>query len=150
MKNQKPTLLLLLLLSCNAYGEMYKCVIDGKPSFSERPCAPNAQKISSGDGSISKERQEQAAEVARREQSMAREIEMEKRSEALERQMRYQLSQPSARDGKQARCDKLVQTAKDAKNEAAMYRYHGGLIDDARRRQKEAEDAHFSECYSAH
>lgn len=53
--------------------------------------------------------------------------------------------QPSKREY----CDNLLKTAKAAKDEAALYRYHQGLIDDARRRQKEAEDEHFSNCYGS-
>lgn len=44
---------------------------------------------------------------------------------------------------------KTLRTAKAAKDESNMYRYHQGLIDDAKRRQKEAEDEHFSNCYGS-
>lgn len=50
---------------------------------------------------------------------------------------------------KRQRCAGYLKTAEDAKNEAAMYRYHQGLIDDAKRREKEAKDRHFSECYGS-
>jgi len=140
--------LLFMLLSCSAHADLYKCLVDGKPIFSERPCAPNAQKISGDDGTISKERQEQAAEVARRERLHSENIDLQKRVDSLERQQRNQTpTQQTSKESKKARCDKLLRTAKDAKDESNKWRYHQGLIDDAKRRQKEAEDAHFSECY---
>lgn len=41
----------------------------------------------------------------------------------------------------------LLASAQDARNRLQTYRYHQGLIDNARREVKEAEDRHFSECY---
>lgn len=43
--------------------------------------------------------------------------------------------------------DQLLASAQDARNRLQTYRYHQGLIDNARREVKEAEDRHFSECY---
>lgn len=40
-----------------------------------------------------------------------------------------------------------AKSAQDARNRLQTYRYHQGLIDNARREVKEAEDRHFSECY---
>jgi hypothetical protein len=148
MKRYK-TLFALLFLCCNAHAQLYKCVISGKPTFSERPCAPDAKIIATGDGSISFERQMQAADVARREQRLAQTMIYPESADRGERQRSSQPSQTSAKDQKQAKCDSLLKAARSAKNEAATYRYHQGLIDDAKRRQKEAEDAHFSECYGS-
>lgn len=144
----KKKVFVLMLLSFGANAEIYKCVVDGKAHYAERPCAPNAKTIDTSGANINRERQSQAEEVARREQRLSDSNDLEKRIDALERQRAQATAQPSAKEKKQARCEQLLLTAKNAKNEAAMYRYHGGLIDDARRRQKEAEDAHFSECYS--
>ena len=48
---------------------------------------------------------------------------------------------------KRERCAELVKLAKGADDDSKTYRYHQGLIDDANRRKKEAEAAHFTECY---
>ena len=144
--NKYKSILVLLLLSFNAQAQVYKCVVNGKTIFAERPCAANAKMIDTSGATVSTERHQQAQEVVKRERLLSEKTDLENRIDERARQ-RDQAALNSAKEAKKARCDRLVQTAKNAKDESNKWRYHQGLIDDAKRRQKEAEDAHFSECY---
>ncbi len=135
----------LLWVPMGAWAQ-YKCVIEGKTLYAERPCGPNARPVVIPDTSVSEERRRQADEVARREKILSLEIELQNAKDQIKIE-RQSARVKSDQDAKKQRCANLLRIAKNAKDEANMYRYHQGLIDDARRRQKEAEDAHFSECY---
>lgn len=138
-------LLLLPLLPLAAHAQVYKCVINGKTQYAERPCAPAAKSLDIRDD-VTPERQAEAEAIARREKAMALDIEIEQHYERAE-QIRAEGAAKAAAKRSTGRCDQLLLTAKAAENESKKWRYHQGLIDDAKRRQKEAEDAHFSECY---
>ena len=137
----------LLILPSLAGAQVYKCVINGKTQYAERPCAPAAQALNIRDD-ITPERQAEAEAVAQREKAMALGIEADQLYERAD-QIRAESAAKAAAKRSAGRCDQLLQTARDAENESKKWRYHQGLIDDAKRRQKEAEDAHFSECYGS-
>ena len=133
------------LLALPVHGQVYKCVIDGKTHYAERPCAPNAKALDIRDETTAQRRLE-ARSVVQREQLLAAEKEVDHLFDEAER-IRESGYVRAAQQRKKGRCEQLLRTAKDAKDESHKWRYHQGLIDDAKRRQKEAEDAHFSECY---
>lgn len=143
----KSLVLALLILPSLAGAQVYKCVVNGKTQYAERPCAPAAKALDIRDD-VTPERQAEAEAVARREKAMALGIEAEQLYERAD-QIRAEGAAKAAAKRSSGRCDQLLRTAKDAENESKKWRYHQGLIDDAKRRQKEAEDAHFSECYGS-
>ena len=144
------TLLFVCLLAAPASAQVYKCVVNGKTQYAERPCAPDAKKIQTWDGPEEQQRlrdaaQARAAAVAAMGEAVAR----------VRRENQFTAPAPSraapapSQPSKKEHCDGLLRAAKDAKDESNKWRYHQGLIDDAKRRQKEAEDAHFSDCYGS-
>lgn len=125
----------------------YKCVENGRTTYAERPCSPGAKLVDlPRDNQVTAAEREQAAERLKRQQNIAEEIDT---MNALERErLQKRANAAAAQDArKKARCAELLKIAKGAQDEAQTYRYHQGLIDDANRRRREAEAAHFSECY---
>lgn len=124
----------------------YKCVDGGRVTYAEKPCGHNAQELHLNVAPVSPGERAAVIERAEREKVLAGQLETRR---AIGDQMHAQRAtqfQQAAQQQK-ARCAELLAIAKDAKNEGSKYRYHEGLIDDARRRQKEAEDEHFSKCF---
>jgi len=140
-------LLATLFLAPTIGLAQYKCVVDGKTLYAERPCAPGAKAVTLPRDNLvtPDERDEAKARVARQTRvaeeiaalNAAEQAKVDRRAEAI----------AAAEKRKTERCASLLRTAQGAQNEAQKYRYHQGLIDDALRRRREAEAAHFSECY---
>lgn len=137
----------LILLSFSvAQAQVYKCTENGRTIYAERPCASNAKELNIDDFRTDEQRR-QSLDSARRQKRLSKTNDIEAEIYRLEREKQSAKFQ-AAEEAKRRRCATLVKTAKDAKDESQKWRYHQGLIDDAKRRQKEAEDAHFSECYA--
>lgn len=137
-------------MSLPVFAQTYKCTEGGKIVYADRPCGSKASVLNLGESDDERKRLAEAGKARNEAQiaasNAARQVREESASAAPA--ARAAASAPS-RESKQAYCDRLVRTAKDAKDESNKWRYHQGLIDDAKRRQKEAEDAHFSECYGS-
>lgn len=151
---KRKFLLLFLALPPLALAQAtYKCTVNGKSSYSDRPCGENAKTLAVGESAEEKQRLRDAARQRREASAAMTEAAEQVRREGRERAAAQRsASRPTAsaeRDSQQSYCDGLLRKAKAAKDEAEMYRYHQGLIDDAKRRQKEAEDEHFSRCYGS-
>jgi hypothetical protein len=147
LTQMKLPLFTALLIPLIAQAQVYKCTQNGQTVYAERPCSTTA-KLLEIDTSVSQERRQQAADVAERERALGKQVDNKNRAE--QRQVDSRAADFQAQnDAKKTRCAQLLRDAKGAKDESNMWRYHQGLIDDAKRRQKEAEDAHFTECYSA-
>lgn len=143
----KYSFIAFILFPLIAQAQVYKCTQNGQTVYAERPCSSTA-KLLDIDAQVSPERRQQAADVAARERALAKQVDNQTRAD--QRQIDRRAADAQAdRDAKKSRCAQLLRDAKDAKDESNKWRYHQGLIDDARRRQKEAEDSHFTECYSA-
>jgi hypothetical protein len=143
----KLPLIAALLIPLVAQAQVYKCTQNGQTVYAERPCSTTA-KVLDIDTYISPERKQQAAEVAERERALAKQVDNKNRFEQRQTDIRA-ADIHAQNDARKSRCNQLLREAKGAKDESNKWRYHQGLIDDAKRRQKEAEDAHFTECYSA-
>lgn len=140
-------LLLITLALATPCLAQYKCVENGRTTYAERPCSPGAKPVDlPRDNPVTPAEREQAAERLKRQKNVADEIDV---MNALEQARLQKIADASAaRDArKKARCAELLKISKGAQDEAQTYRYHQGLIDDANRRKREAEAAHFSECY---
>ncbi len=145
-------IVLLLFLPSLAIAQTYKCTQGGKSVYSDRPCAPNAQKLDIGDSPADLERLREAARIRAEMQSnvgAGDSIRREATDRAAQRRAEGVRPASTQTPSKEDYCNGLLRTAKEAKDEAAKWRYHQGLIDDAKRRQKEAEDEHFSKCYGS-
>lgn len=128
-------------------GEVYKCLVDGKTVYAERPCRPGDAPVRLRNDAPVTDRERTAADlVAAKEKLMALRLDVQ-RSEEQRRidaaSEAYRAELQNAKD----RCAALLRASQDADNESRLYRYHQGLIDDAARRKKEAQDRHFSECF---
>lgn len=140
----KRFLLALLILPSLASAQVYKCVVNGKTQYAERPCAPTAKALNIGDD-LTPERQAEAEAVARREKAMALGLEADALYERAD-QIRADGYARATAKRRTGNCANYQRTAKNAEDEAELYATQR-FRDDAKRRQKEAEDAHFSECY---
>lgn len=126
----------------------YKCTENGKSVYSDKPCGRTAKVLAVGESAEEKERLRQAARDRQRAaEAMAAAVAEVRRENAARPAPRDLRAERRAEPSLEEYCNGLLKKAKSAKDEAAMYRYHQGLIDDAKRRQKEAEDEHFSKCY---
>ena len=137
----------LLLLPALAFGQsMYKCTEGGKTVFSERPCGQSAQEVKTIND-VTPASQAQARVSAARQRVLSRQNDYD--AAAREYELTKDAVARDAKDrAKQNECSRLARTATNAKNEQDLYvtdRYKN----DARRRQKEAEDAQFSKCYGS-
>lgn len=148
--NLRRTIIALSLAAAPilAHAQVFKCVQNGKTVFSGSPCGTNAVAVHTGEESAEEKQRlrDEArgrADAARASSDAANAV----RAQNKQTTIIINTAPTPRRETKQEYCDKLLKTAKSAKDEAAMYRYHQGLIDDAKRRQKEAEDEHFSNCY---
>lgn len=140
-------LLLITLAVATPCLAQYKCVENGRTTYAERPCSPGATPVDlPRDNPVTAAEREQAGERLKRQQKVAAEIDT---MNAVEQARLQKIANAAAAQDarKKARCAELLKTAKGAQDEAQTYRYHQGLIDDANRRKREAEAAHFSECY---
>ncbi len=146
---RKTTALLITLLSITgaAQAQVYKCMQNGRPVFSERPCGKDATEVRLRNTDVTDEQRQHAEASARRQRAVRNDIEYRESVDQLERERAAGLAQ-AERKAKEDKCARYLRQAENAKNEASTYRYHQGLIDDAKRRQKEANDRHFSECYT--
>lgn len=125
----------------------YKCVENGRTTYAERPCSPNSQPVSiPSDHIVTPAEREQAADRLKRQKKVAAEIDTTNAKDSAEQRRRGEVFAEAQR-AKKERCAELLRIAKGAQDEAQTYRYHQGLIDDANRRKREAEAAHFTECY---
>lgn len=144
------TAALLYMATGAANAETYKCSQNGKTVYSDLPCATNAARVDYSADRVTADQRRQAEIVHLKNQVSALQSDLEEsRTKRIAQEQSEALAQASdqKKEAKERRCKQLLATAKAAKDEAAMYRYHQGLIDDARRREKEANDAHWSECY---
>lgn len=124
----------------------YKCVDGGRVTYAEKPCGRNAQAMHINVAPVSSDERAAVIQRAEREKVLAGQLETRRAlGDELHAQRAAQFQQ--AAQQQKARCAELSAIAKNARDESSKYRYHGGLIDDARRRQKEAEDEHFSKCF---
>jgi hypothetical protein len=140
-------LLLITLAVATPCLAQYKCVENGRTTYADRPCSPGAKPVDlPRDNPVTAAEREQAGERLKRQQKVAAEIDT---MNAVEQARLQKIANAAAAQDarKKARCAELLKTAKGAQDEAQTYRYHQGLIDDANRRKREAEAAHFSECY---
>lgn len=145
----KGLITLCLFLPTLASAQVYKCVQNGKTVYSGSPCGANAQPVHAGEESAAeKQRLRDAAEARQRGAEAIGAAVAQARSDKSPAPAGIN-NTGSRPQSKREYCDNLLKTAKAAKDEAATYRYHQGLIDDAKRRQKEAEDEHFSRCYGS-
>ncbi len=126
----------------------YKCIEYGKVIYAERPCGLSAKQLDIKVPRVDDEEKTEAALNHARNKKALNQLEDQNRSDEMQRKKDIAIYD-AATAAKKKRCEDLIRTAKSAKNESAMYRYHHGLIEDAKRRQKEAEDAHFSECFGS-
>ncbi len=141
----KRFVFMFFLLPTITYAQVYKCLENGRTIYAERPCSKTAQALNIN-SSVTEEQRQQAIDSARRQKQLSNENDYDAAVDRLAR-TKQAAAQNAADSAKKRRCDNLLRKAKDAKDESHKWRYHQGLIDDAKRRQKEAEDAHFSECY---
>lgn len=143
-------LLLILAIPFAAQAQVtYKCTENGKSVYSDKPCSSNAKVLAIGDSAEEKERLRQAAiDRQRASEAMADAVaEVRRENAARPAPPREIYAERQREPSLEDYCNGLLKTAKDAENESKKWRYHQGLIDDAKRRQKEAEDTHFSKCY---
>ncbi len=136
---------LLVAFSAPAMGQ-YKCVIDGRTTYAERPCAQNAKPMdikipqaTDEEWLAAQKRQLRDASEARRfvARSAAEQADIDRRT----RDHRAEV------DAKSARCRQLLSDADASDHDSREYR-HTAIVEDALRRKKAAQDAHFSECYA--
>lgn len=133
-------------LTCLA---QYKCVESGNTVYSDKPCSPNAKVlVLPADTPVSDAERAQARASYYRQRAVADEIDVQNALIQRENSARM-AQQATALAAKERRCQQLLANAQAAKNRLSTYRYHQGLIDNARREVKEAEDQHFSECYGS-
>lgn len=148
----KPLLLIAILFTpLPALAQVYKCVENGKTIYAERPCGAKAQEINVGDSPATQQRlqaeergRQAGLKEAQKHFDEAARIRQEGADKIAERRAARAAQQPS----KQDRCNSILRDIKRAKDDQILYQ-SPGFVADARRRQKEAEDAHFSECYGS-
>lgn len=131
---------LLIPLTCMA--QTYKCVEKGKSVYSDRPCSDKAVVLNIGDNPADKERLEEShrrLNEMRASVGAGDAIRQEGAARAAQRRS-------SGSDQQQDDCARLIRTSKDAANEAELYQTPRFKAD-AKRRQKEADDEHFTKCY---
>jgi hypothetical protein len=97
---------------------------------------------------MTESRRSEAAEVAQREKLMALEHEIDNLQQQNTQIRRSISATPQPAYRAKDRCADLLRVAKNAKDEAELY-VTPRFREDAKRRQKEAEDAHFTECYGS-
>lgn len=136
------------LVTPHAIGQTYKCTINGRSVYSDFPCSTSARRVDAGQDTVTAAEQAEVKERLRREKKEAARVDAEAAIDQADRE-RSGAAAAGARDQKKLRCQQLQETARSARNEAATYRYHPGLIEDANRRAREAEGAHFSECFGS-
>ncbi len=142
-------LFLFTLLAPFACLAQYKCVENGRTVYADKPCNGSAKTlVLPGDTPVSDSDRAAARASYYRQKAVADAIDAQNAIEQME-QSRRVAQQATASARKEPRCADLLRQAQEAKNRQETYRYHQGLIDNARREKKEAEDAHFSECYGS-
>lgn len=124
----------------------YKCVIDGRTTYAERPCTPNAKPMELKVLPVTDGEREAALRRQRRNASDAQKFADRSADEQADINRRTQQVR-GERAAAQERCRRLLADAKSADTDSRLYR-HPGIVDDALQRKKEAEAAHFSDCYS--
>lgn len=124
----------------------YKCVIDGRTTYAERPCSSNARPMdikvpqaSDDEWLAAQKRQRRDEREARRfvDRSAAEQSDIDRRTS----------EHRSGVAAKNARCQQLLADAEASDHDSREYR-HAAIVEDALRRKKAAQDAHFSECYA--
>ena len=138
------TLLACAVLATNAAAQtVYKCTVDGKVSYGERPCAAGKTTVlaapAAGDA-------EGAAAAAERDKAALAAIEEERavRLPKLEREMREHIRAARATDTRRQKCERLRLKQQWAEQDAA--RADGAAREAARLKAKRQGEALAVEC----
>ncbi|MBP6435653.1 MAG: DUF4124 domain-containing protein [Sphingorhabdus sp.] len=125
----------------------YKCLIDGRTTYAERPCVAGSKPMTlTRDTPVTDDDRAQAKEIADKERLLHEQNRAYQRI-VDERHRERMLAGPSAKDERKAYCRDLRKQVKYSKDDLDTYRYNEAIIRDALRRQKEAEAALFSDCF---
>lgn len=144
-------LITFLVAPLPAMAQVYKCVENGKTVYAERPCSSSAQALNIGDSAATQQRleaEQRGRQAGMREAQKNYDDAASRRLDALERADQRRAAAAPRKPSKEERCAQLLKEAKKGKDDQILYQT-SGYINDAKRRQKEAEDAHFSECYGS-
>lgn len=136
--------LTLFPVSTNA---QYKCVVDGRTIYAERPCLPGSKPMTLPRAApVTDEDRAQAKAIAAQEQLLHEQNTLN-RQVGDERYRQRMRSGPSPKEQRKAHCQQLREQVKQSKDDLNTYRYNEAIIRDAQRRKKEADDALFSDCF---
>lgn len=140
------TALLAICVSGTAHAQ-YKCLLDGKTLYSERPCSARTETLPlPADTPVTEEERAEAKLRTLRQKKLLSEMEYRNQLDNLEA-ARESRRVRSIEATKQARCQGYLSDLKNAERDERLFSW-GPYQDDARRRQKDAKDAHFSECWT--
>lgn len=124
----------------------YKCMVDGRTTYAERPCTPGGAPMTlPRDIPVTDEDRAQANALADKERLLYEEYVRHQRID--ERYRQRMRAGPSPKEQRKEHCQNLRAQVKSSKDDLNTYRYSEAIIRDAQRRQKEAEDALFSDCF---
>jgi hypothetical protein len=135
----------LLFASVNAGAEVYKCTVNGKSVYSDTPCAANAQYVGSGADAVTERQKLEAKIVDLKNKKRVAELE---HSQTLDQISVSKVADSYTADDrrKQAKCDAYKREAESAKRDLGTYKYHQGIINDAKDREKTNASKYRSEC----
>jgi hypothetical protein len=122
-----------------ARAEIYKCTIDGKISYAERPCSQGASRIPMAGDELRKKQEEQRLEEVRK---LTEKLERAKEQEKQLEQWRAKRREMEIKD---ARCSALLLAAMHSKSEASVWD-NPTLVYNAKTKQMAAEEAYAREC----
>lgn len=136
----------LAFVALPASAQVFKCTVNGVTTYSERPCGEkpkalelNVHQPDPRERALARQR----AAVDRRDAAV-----LDYEQARLEAERRVERSQrASAEASHNSKCSGYERAAKNAAAERDMYRTQP-YRDDADRRRKEYESAHFSECFT--
>lgn len=138
--------ILAMFVALPVSAEVFKCTVNGVTTYSEHPCGDkpkavelNVHQPDARERALARQR----AAVDRRDAAV-----IDYEQARLEADRRVERSQrASAEASHSAKCSGYERAAKNAAAERDMYRTQP-FRDDADRRRKEYESAHFSECFA--
>lgn len=125
----------------------YKCVIEGRTTYAERPCTPNSKPMDLKVVPVTDEERKDALVRQMRAASDAQNFADRSAAEQADIDLRTRQVR-GERAAAQERCRRLLAEAKSAENDSRLYRYNSVIVEDALQRKKAAEASHFSDCYS--
>lgn len=142
---------MLLVAATSAQADTYKCMVNGRPVYSDVPCAANARRADALEDNVPTSREIDRLRQSLKEERQLRRMDSDKRADDAQYNRRAAIADAQDRQAeaaKAARCSSARQALARAEHNIALYQdlTMQASLNRATAEKKAAEDRVFREC----